>query len=370
LLVSLYNPRRLPPATVAQLVEQTIRNRPVIGSNPIGGSTNCGGFSFDYRLFRKEKPACSPPIHMSRRFLKLPRGGCLGISVEGFLIDRQAAGLSRHTLKFYRQFLNPFIARCNANSLTLVQEVSPDYLRRYLLALSESHNPGGVHAAYRTLRAFFRWLVNEEVLPPEWKNPMLKVKPPKVAIEPLEPVSIEDVRALTSTCQRGQFTGERDRAIFLFLLDTGARAQELCNTATEDTDLNTGSVVIRYGKGGKTRTVFLGHKTRRALRSYLRMRHDRSPALFVSINGDRLTYNGLRLLLDRRATTARLHSKPTLHDFRRAFALNMLRNGADIFALQRLMGHSSLQTMRRYLAQNNEDTQLAHMRGSPVDNNL
>jgi integrase len=65
-----------------------------------------------------------------------------------------------------------------------------------------------------------------------------------------------------------------------------------------------------------------------------------------------------------------LDNKPTLHDFRRAFALNMLRNGVDIFALQRLMGHSDLQIMRRYLAQNNEDNQLAHMRGSPVDNNL
>jgi integrase/recombinase XerC len=254
--------------------------------------------------------------------------------------------------------------------LTLIQDVAPDFLRRYFLALSESHNRGGVHAAYKTLRAFFRWLLDEEVMAPEWKNPMLKVKPPKVAMEPLEPISIQDVRALTGTCQRGKFTGDRDRAIFLFLLDTWARAQELCNTVIQDADLNTGSVAILFGKGGKTRTVFLGRKTRRALRCYLRLRHDHSPALFVSANGDRLTYNGLRLLLDRRAKLAKLANKPTLHDFRRAFALNMLRNGANIFALQRLMGHSDLEIMRRYLAQNDQDIQLAHMRGGPVDNNL
>lgn len=298
------------------------------------------------------------------------QGGYLGISVESFLIDRQAAGLSRHTLKFYRQFINPFITHCDANSLRLIQDVSPEFLRRYVLGLSETHNPGGVHAAYRTLRAFFRWLMNEEVMPPEWKNPMLKVKPPKVAIEPLEPISMEDVRTLIGTCKHGTFTGDRDRAIFLFLLDTGSRAQELCSAGVADIDLNRGSVVIRHGKGGKTRTVFLGRKTRRALRSYLRWLEDHSDALFVSKNQERLTYNGLRLLLDRRAKLAKLENKPTLHDFRRAFALNMLRNGVDIFALQRLMGHSDLQIMRRYLAQDDKDSQVAHMRGSPVDKDL
>jgi integrase/recombinase XerD len=67
---------------------------------------------------------------------------------------------------------------------------------------------------------------------------------------------------------------------------------------------------------------------------------------------------------------AKLTNKPKLHGFRRAFALNMLRSGVDIFALQRLMGHADLQVLRRYLAQNDEDNQLAHMRGGPVDNNF
>ena len=195
------------------------------------------------------------------------QGGYLGISVESFLIDRQAAGLSRHTLKFYRQFLTPFPHRLQRQ----LPDAYPGRLRRTFCvvtssASAETHNPGGVHAAYRTLRAFFRWLMNEEVMPPAWKNPMLKVKPPKVVIEPLEPISIEDVKALISICQSGTFTGNRDRSIFLFLLDTGVRAQELCNTNIQDADLNTGAVMIRHGKGGKTRMVFVGRKTRRAAR--------------------------------------------------------------------------------------------------------
>jgi integrase/recombinase XerD len=302
--------------------------------------------------------------------LEISQGDYIAITAESFLVDRQSTGLSGKSLKFYQQFLKHFISYCKANSLMLLREISPDILRRYFLFFAESHNPGGVHAAYRTLRAFFRWLANEEVMPPEWKNPMLKVKAPKVILDPLAPISIEDVRALINTCQRGNFVGERDEAIFLSLLDTGARAQELCNMNIKDIDLNTGAVLIRYGKGGKTRTVFIGRKTRRRMRSYLRLHSNDTPALFISKDGERLTYGGLRQLLERRAKRAKLGNKPKLHGFRRAFALNMLRSGVDIFVLQRLMGHADLQVLRRYLAQNDEDNQLAHMRGSPVDNNF
>jgi site-specific recombinase XerD len=286
------------------------------------------------------------------------------------LIHRQARELSRYTLKFYKDFLHTFIEYCGANSVTLIREVTPDVLQRYFLAFGEKHNPGGVHGAYRTLRAFFQWLMNEEVMAPDWKNPMLKVKAPKVVLDPLEPISFQDVQTLINTCQRGDFIGERDRSLFLFLLDTGARAREACNLNIKDLELNTGAVMIRYGKGGKTRMVIIGRTTRRAMRAYLRLRQNSSPALFVSKDEECLTYNGLRLLLERRAKRAKLSNKPKLHSFRRAFALNMLRSGVDIFVLQRLMGHSDLHVLRRYLAQNDEDNQLAHMRGSPVDNNL
>lgn len=302
--------------------------------------------------------------------IEISQGEYIAITAESFLIDRQAGELSKHTIRFYQQYLKSFTEYCSAHSLNLIGDITPDFLRRYLLTYGESHNPGGVHAAFRTLRAYFRWLANEEIMPPTWKNPMLKIKGPKVAAVSLEPISLEDVRKLLNTCPRGDFFGERDRAILLFLLDTGARARELCNTNFKDIDLNTGAVMIRFGKGGKTRTVFIGRKTRRSLRSYLRLRHDQSPVLFVSKFGERLTYEGLNQIVERKGVLAKLEKKPTLHSFRRAFALNMLRSGVDIFALQRLMGHADLQVLRRYLAQNDQDNQLAHMRGGPVDNNL
>ncbi len=121
------------------------------------------------------------------------------------------------------------------------------------------------------------------------------------------------------------------------------------------------------GKGGKPRVVYLGKKSRKALRAYLRQRNDQGAALWVSQNGERLTYGGLRSLFRRRATTAGV-KVPSLHSFRRYFALSMLRAGVDIFSLQKLMGHADLQVLRRYLAQTNQDTLEAHRRGGPVDN--
>ncbi len=242
----------------------------------------------------------NPDLHNDQRILQNARAASLGASIESFLIDRQAEGLARCTIKFYRQNLHPFCTYCSDNGVQLVQDVSPDLLRRYFLKLAETHNPGGVHGYFRSLRALFRWLTLEEIMPPEWRNPMLKIKPPKVNLPPLEPISLEDVRALIDTCEHGTFAGERDRAVLLFLLDTGSRASEACHVKLEDANLDTGEVIIRYGKGGKSRAVFLGRITRRAVRAYLRERNDHCPALFVYKPGDFLTYDGLLQQLERR----------------------------------------------------------------------
>ena len=206
-------------------------------------------------------------------------------------------------------------------------------------------------------------------MPDGWKNPIRRVKAPKLPTDPIEPIQIEEIQQLLKTCQ-SNYSGVRDKAMMLGLLDTGARAKEFLNLNLEDVDLATGAVMIRQGKGRKPRMVFLGRKTIRAIRGYLRYRKDNSPALWVSTHGERMTYSALRCFLRRRAERIGLKSIPTPHDFRRAFALVMLRNGVDIFALQKLMGHSDLQILRRYLAQTDQDVHNAHMRGSPVDSNL
>jgi integrase/recombinase XerD len=128
-------------------------------------------------------------------------------------------------------------------------------------------------------------------------------------------------------------------------------------------------VTIRQGKGREPRYVFINRTTIKALRAYLRIRDDlKTEALFVSKTMERLSYDGLRQLLQRRAELAGLKEIPTPHDFRRQFALSMLRNKVDIFSLQRLMGHKDITILQRYLAQTTEDIRVAYGKGSPVEN--
>lgn len=285
------------------------------------------------------------------------------ILIKSFLTDRKASGLTPGTLKFYKEKLSIFTNYCEAQAITQLEQVTPDLLRRFLLAMSEKHKPGGTHAIFRSLKALLRWVDFEEIAP-DWRNPISHVKAPKVAQEPIEPVPLEDVSAMLKTC-RENLAGKRDTAMLLMLLDTGARAGELLALDLSDVEMD--SVLIRKGKGRKPRYVYIGRKTRRALRAYLKLRHDRCPALWVSIQGERLTYDGLRAILTRRAMDTGLESVPSPHDFRRQFALSMLRNGSDVFSLQKLMGHTGLQVLRRYLAQTDDDTRAAHALASPVD---
>lgn len=293
----------------------------------------------------------------------------LGIAINSFLIDCKARHLSMCTVKFYRNYLSSFLSYAEACAISNVQDVEPDFIRSYILMFSEQHNEGGVHASFRSIRAFFHWIEKEELMPIEWKNPIKRVKAPHLPKRIIEPVPLEDVNSLLRTCRGDSFFDKRDKAVIFFLLDTGARAQEVCNINLPDVELSSGQVTIRQGKGREPRYVFINRTTIKALRAYLRIRDNlKTEALFVSKTMERLTYDGLRQLLQRRAELARLKEIPTPHDFRRQFALSMLRNKVDIFSLQRLMGHKDITILQRYLAQTTEDIRVAHDKGSPVEN--
>jgi integrase/recombinase XerC/integrase/recombinase XerD len=246
-----------------------------------------------------------------------------------------------------------------------IEQIAPDVIRAYLLELeARGANPGGRHAKSRALRAFLTWY-QAEAEPDGWTNPITKVKPPKVEVEPIEGISPEDVKRLLAACP-DTFTGIRDRAILLCLLDTGARMREFLALDLADVDTIAGNVVIRKGKNRRPRIVFIGKRTRRALRAYLRLRTDSSPALWVTSAGDRLAPRSLQSMLERRAAQAGTDA-PSPHDFRRACALAMIRAGVDVFTLQRLMGHSDLSVLRVYLAQDANDLERAFEKASPSD---
>jgi site-specific recombinase XerD len=286
--------------------------------------------------------------------------------ITAFLLERKSRGLQQLSIEFYRAHLKQFTAWAGPQQIKQLDQITPALIRAYMIHLEETeHRPGYIHGFYRTIRAFLKWYALE-FEPDNWQNPIRKVKAPKVPTEPLDPISLDDIRAMIATCKGGSFTAERDKAIILTLLDSGVRASELLSINGDDCNFITGDILIRKGKNSKPRTVFVGKVTRRALRAFMKLRQDDSPALFVTDEGGRLTYDGLRAIMTRRAKLAGI-APPALHGFRRAFTINMLRMGVDPVSISRLLGHGDLQMILKYAKQNADDLRDVHARASPGD---
>lgn len=279
-------------------------------------------------------------------------------AIDAFLIDGKARRLSPRTLESYAFHLTRFATWCAETRPTpYLSDVDAHALRTYL---AEQHDKGlspwTVHGAARVLRTFWRWCAAEALAT---ANPMARVKMPRLPKEIQPSFSPDDIARILEVC-----TTHRDRAIVMFLLDTGVRRSEITALTRGDVDMTRRRVVVRDGKGGKDRLLFFGEKTHGALQRYLTVRKlPEDDPLFG------LTPEGLRGFLQRLGKRAGVpHCSP--HTFRRTFALWSLRAGMDIHRLARLMGHEQIETLRHYLALVEDDIRAAHAKHSPADNFL
>ena len=297
---------------------------------------------------------------------KLPDSHLISDWVQSFLFDRKVQGFTTGTVTNYRNKFKRFMAFCKQANIDSLEQITPNLLREYLESLDRDNLTIITrHGHYAALKTFLRWFEAEED-PPNWSNPIARLKPPKMPDAPIQPIPISDIMKIIAKCP-SDLRGLRDKAIFLTLLDTGIRASELLQLDQSDLNLTHGSLLIRHGKGNKTRTVYIGKSTRKLIKRYLSMREDDSDALFVSVDDRaRLSYSGLRWIVLNRSKAANVTPRG-IHTFRRLYALTMLRNGVDVITLSRLMGHSDLSILRRYLAQTDDDLREAHAKASPVD---
>ncbi len=215
-----------------------------------------------------------------------PEAERLAHLLTGFFLAKQAEGCSPKTIAEYQTDFAHFARWCRAQGKTDPATLGPADLRAFLAHLRTEPNGRGrplaaktVYNCWAALRSFYRWLSEEERCP----NPMASVPAPKASQPVIEPLSREEVVAILTACEstraastkgRAAFamrrdTALRDRAIVLVLLDAGLRASELCHLTVDDVDLATGRVLVRCGKGGKGRVVYLGKMARRAVWKYL-----------------------------------------------------------------------------------------------------
>ena len=265
---------------------------------------------------------------------------------------------SPHTLKGYSEDLLQLAGFLQEppEGVTAWDQVDHRHLRRFLLHLTDAgYARRTTSRKMAALRSFFRHLVRTEALE---RNPALGVQSPK--LERLLPHAVRppEIEALLSAPDRDTPLGIRDAALLETLYSTGARVAELIELTVEDVLHCTGPLRV-VGKRGKERTVFLGRAAFEALGEYLArgrgelLRARRKPgptprALFLNKNGTPLSDRSVRSIVERYVEAAALPEGVTPHSLRHSFATHLLENGADLRAVQELLGHASLSTTQIY----------------------
>ncbi|ASN81415.1 tyrosine-type recombinase/integrase [Deinococcus ficus] len=276
---------------------------------------------------------------------------------------------SPHTIGFYdvsKRTLLRYLAEtahaADTDSVTVME------LRGFLMWLEgQGLGVGGIHAHARAVKAVFNWAYREEMLE---KNPAKRLELPTLPRERQPTVTVETVQKLLKACKDVE-QPLRDKAMVLMLFDTGLRVHELLGLTLDQLHFERGLVQV-MGKGQKERFVPIGSKTMSAVHAYIRrerrQKHAGIRALFLNRCGEGLTRAGVGIRLFKLAQASGIKREACApHAFRRGFAVEFLRNGGDVFTLQQIMGHSSLDMTRRYVTFLDDDLKAAHLRFSPVD---
>ncbi|MDT8442231.1 MAG: tyrosine recombinase XerC [Desulfuromonadales bacterium] len=219
-------------------------------------------------------------------------------------------------------------------------------LRRYLAELHKSNQRTTIARKLSALRSFFRFLVREGLLA---VNPTEGMATPKLNRYLPKTLSVDEASALMEHGRPPDLLGLRDRAIVELLYSSGLRISELTGLDVGDLDLKEQLVRV-LGKGRKERIVPVGRKAAAALVAYLDARGlpaDDEP-LFVNVRNGRLTARSIQRHLKTRLLTAGILKDISPHALRHTFATHLLDGGADLRAIQELLGHASLSTTQRY----------------------
>ncbi|MBE9128324.1 tyrosine-type recombinase/integrase [Coleofasciculus sp. LEGE 07081] len=300
--------------------------------------------------------------------------------IESYLNDCRARRLSPKTLEVYSFYLGWFQKWGETVSLTDIRKADQVILRNFLESIQTTdkgvkRSPHTIHGMYRSLRSFFTYLVKEEVL---LVSPFTKLMAPRLPKKRLLPLTEDEIKSIINHWSewerkpKSQRNGLdlfqlRNLALFLFMLDSGVRVEECANTKLAEVDLKSGRVFIRSGKGEKDRITFVSETTLHYLKQYIRLLPAKGSELWVGQFGP-LTSQGIQMIFKRLAQEIGIQISP--HKIRRSFAIMMLRNGADLYRLKEMMGHSDIRTLERYLYIQEADISASHFAHSPVRNLL
>lgn len=287
----------------------------------------------------------------------------LQAAFELFQLENRARRFTKNTIRAYETKLSAFFIFCETENVTTIEAVTPTIIKSYLVGLQERGLKDlSIGSYYKAIQTFFNFCVKDGLLTVSPMNKVSKVKLDKKII----PVLTQD--EIKKLLKNAQF--ERDSVLILFLLDTLMRASEALALNIEDVDLKKGTVTIHLGKGGKSRVTYIGSTVQKKLIKFIGKRgvSGKTPLFVSERTGKRLTLTGIDQMFRRMQKRTGIAATP--HALRRTGCLFLLRQGMSVYHLQKMMGHTDIQTLRHYLALVDDDIKSAHDQFGVVDNLL
>jgi site-specific recombinase XerD len=267
--------------------------------------------------------------------------------LDSWQIILRSQNKSPATITSYKRAVKLYLEWCERNGHP--KEITRAQVQTYTAELIENGKEANtVRLRQAALRAFTRWLVEEDELP---DDPLIGMRAPKIPTKVVKGLSDDQLRALIDACKGSGFTDRRDHAIVRLMSETGIRSNELVSLKVTDVDLQRGLVTIEKDKGAKGRFSPFGVQAAAALDRYLRVRRFHrlaaTPALWLGANGKTFAYFGLNDALRERAKKAGIEGFH-LHLMRHTAAARWLRAGGSEGGLMSIAGWSSRSMLDRY----------------------
>ena len=271
--------------------------------------------------------------------------------LKGFLSHLSGRNDSPATIRAYGSDLSDFIEFLSRRGSRAPRpgDVEPLDIRSWLADLSSRGvKRSTIARRVSALRSFYDWMRREGVVE---GNPAKDVSTPRQEKKLPRFLDENDVVRLIESPDDTELAGARDRAILEMLYATGMRVSELAGLTLSDLHPDENEMRV-MGKGSKERWVYFGPRARLSIEKYLRLRRGlkapRTDALFVNSRGGALTDRSVRRVVHRWVNHSAVHRKISPHGLRHSFATHLLDRGADLRAIQELLGHASLGTTQRY----------------------
>ena len=285
-----------------------------------------------------------------------------------FLEEKSAHNRAEHTLKNYEQTYNYFCDTIEFNKDTLAKDVKKQDVYKWTSILRDNAvKVSSINHYLRDMRCFLYWCMNEER---KYIEPSYKIELITGQEEELKYFDDDEVeKLLEKPINPRDFIEWRTWAIVNWVLATGSRANSICNIKIKDVDFAQGIIHLRQTKNNKYQSVPLSSALSTAMKEYIRKcRKNVEPDawLFPNYGEEQLTTNAIRLSFSRYCN-ARKVSKTSIHGLRHTFARLFIKNGGRMADLQVILGHSTLDMTKRYIALFAEDIKKDYDNFSPLD---